>query len=58
MKSNQRKEHKVGTGGVDHLKIRNTFFNKEESNGQELRELTQDEIRKPSKPSVSKYQKR
>jgi hypothetical protein len=58
MKSNQRKEHKVGTGGVDHLKIRNTFFNKEESNGQEIQMKTESEVRKTSKTHVSKYQKR
>lgn len=49
---------KFTSNGVDHLKMRNTFFNKEESNGQELQHKTQEEIRKPSKAHVSKYQKR
>jgi hypothetical protein len=46
---------KFTSNGVDHLKSRSTFFNKEEST---LQEKTQEEQRKPEKVHVSKYQKR
>jgi hypothetical protein len=46
---------KMTTNGIDHLKSRTIFFNKEE---EQIQEKTQAEQRKPEKVHISKYQKR
>jgi hypothetical protein len=49
---------KFTSNGVDHLKSRTIFFNKDESDGHQIQQKTQEEQRKPEKVHVSKYQKR
>jgi len=49
---------KFTSNGVDHLKMRTNFFNKEESEGPQIQEKTQSELKKPEKVHISKYQKR
>ena len=51
----QAKSFNIGTSGVDHLKCRTVFFNKD---SHQVEQKTETQIRKPEKIPVSKYQKR
>jgi hypothetical protein len=53
----QAKAFKIGSSGVDHLKCRTVFFNKDSQQDSFLVK-TEQQIRKPEKIPVSKYQKR